>query len=224
MLKDGRVATAKHVLEFMGVSLGTDWFLNDVYSVDFAVEADRGVTPDKVFRIASVDFASPDAIRGNVDPPQLDVATLTLSPKDGMDFPDPIPLAGDDASLLEGERPVFYNVGHPGQPFGSWLVNSEDGNPKTISRAVLFALIGDKFGVKRFSPGMISAKPGIFASAGGRADSVFLHDATTLGGSSGSSLMMNGADGWVTAGLHFAGQFGTRNFAHFVPAVEDALT
>ena len=89
---------------------------------------------------------------------------------------------------------------------------------------MLFALIGDKFGVKRFSPGMISAKPGVFAAAGGRADSVFLHDATTLGGSSGSPLMMEGSGGWVTAGLHFAGQFGTRNFAHFVPSIEDALT
>ncbi len=225
MLEDGRVATAKHVLEFMGVPLGSNWFLNDVYSVDFAVEAERGVSPDKVFRIQGVDFASPDVIAGQVDPPQLDVATLRLEPRDGIAFPEPVPLATDGEVLLKDERPLFFNVGHPGQPFGSWLVENEDDNPKTVSKTVLFALIGDRFGVKRFSAGMIFAKPGAFTSLGGRADSVFLHDATTLGGSSGSPLMMQEEGGkWVTAGLHFAGQFGTRNYAHFVPDVLDALT
>jgi len=70
---------------------------------------------------------------------------------------------------------------------------------------------------------MISSKPGVFDSMGGHAGSVFLHDATTLGGSSGSSLMMQGKNGMVTAGLHFAGLFGTRNYAHWVPAISENL-
>ncbi len=224
MLDGGRIATAKHVLEFMAKPMGNAWFLNGSFFVDFAVEADRSPNLDHVFRIESIDFASPDLINLQVDPPNLDLAVLKLAPKDNVPFPDPIPLASDDATLLVEERPLVFNVGHPGAPQGSWLVEQEDGNPKTLARHILHALIGDKFGVKRFSPGMIIAKPGIFNGMGGHAGSVLLHDATTLGGSSGSSLMMEGQNGMVMAGLHFAGQFGTRNYAHWVPAISEPLT
>jgi hypothetical protein len=224
MLADGRVATAMHVFEFMSRPMGNARFLDGTYFVDFAVEADRAVRPDRVFRIEAPDFVSPDHIDGHVHPPHLDIATFRLVPNGLADFPDPIPLAAEDPALMAGERPLFFNVGHPGAPHGTWLVEEEDGNPRTLARHILHALIGDKFGVKRFSPGMVIARPGIFETMGGHAGSVFLHDATTLGGSSGSSLMMEGANGMVMAGLHFAGQFGTRNYAHYVPATSEALT
>lgn len=223
MLSGGRVATAKHVLEMMAKPMGDSWFLNGSFFVDFAVEADRAPNLEHVFRIESVDFASPDFINSMVHPPHLDLAVLKLVPKDGLTFPDPVPLAAGNDGLLDDERPLLFNVGHPGEPHGSWLVEAEDGNPKTLARPILHALIGDKFGVKRFSPGMMIAKPGIFENMGDHAGSVCLHDATTLGGSSGSSLMMAGPGGMVTAGLHFAGQFGTRNYAHWVPAISEPL-
>ena len=221
MLADGRVATAQHVLEAMTVPMGNSLFLNATYFVDFSVEADRGERRERLFRIEAPDFISPDAINGMVHPPHLDVATLKLVPNGLAEFPEPVPLAGAEAELAD--KTLLFNVGHPGAPTGSWLVEAEDGDPKTLARPILHALIGNKFGVKRFSPGRVIATPGVYAAMGGQAGSVFLHDATTLGGSSGSSLMMDGANGMVMAGLHFAGKFGTRNYAHFVPAISDSL-
>lgn len=232
MLDGGRVATAQHVVELMAARFGPDWFLNGSFNVDFAVEADRAVGQGPIFRVDSVEGTGPGLIEGRVHPAQLDVAVLKLAPVDGQDFPKPVPLAkvADEAEMLADPRPWFYNVGHPGEPNGGWLVDADDGNPNTVARSVVFNLIGNTFGVKRFSPGLLKSRPttqgtpGMFDAAAPHGGSVFLHDATTLGGSSGSSLMMPGKDGMVTAGLHFAGKFGTRNYAHWVPAVKAPLT
>ena len=223
MLADGRVATAKHVYEFMSKPVGAKRFLDGTYFVDFGVEADRPERQNLIFRIEGPEFVSDDHINGAVDITKLDVATFKLVPNGLGDFPEPLPLADQDPPTIHDPRPFVFNVGHPGEPRGSWLVEEEDGDPRTLARHILHALIGDKFGVKRFSPGMVIGPPGMFAGEGGHAASVMLHDATTLGGSSGSSLMMEGAGGKVMAGLHFAGKFGTRNFAHYVPAIEDLL-
>jgi len=222
MLDDGRVATAQHVLEAMAIPVGDDWILNGSYFVDFAVEAGRDPRPDALFRIEAIDRASPDMIAGRVDPAQLDVATFRLAPRDDGPFPEPVPLAGDgDADAVLAQQ-WFYNVGHPAQPRGPWLSDAEDGNPNTVSRALVFALIGEHFGVKRFSPGKIEMEPGRFP--GDDRAHVFTHDATTLGGSSGSGIMSKGPDGAVMTGLHYAGLFGTRNYAHWVPAIRGRLT
>ena len=224
MLTGGRVATAQHVLE--GIASRTSsgvWMVKQGFSVDFAVEAERAARPEQVFRIDSVAFQSPDTINFRVDETQLDIAVLQLAPNGLADFPEPVPMAtnADEAGLLADARPRFFNVGHPAEPFGTWLVDTDDGSASTISRDLLFALIGDRFGVKRFSPGMMMNKPGDFAQLGGVAASVYHHDATTLGGSSGSGIMMATANGAAMAGLHFAGLFGTQNYAHWLPGVRD---
>lgn len=225
MLTNGRVATAQHVLEFIADREDGLWAVRDDFFVDFSVEADGTPDPARVFPLTGVAFQSPNVIAGSVDPPQLDMSVLLLGANGLGNFPDPLPLAAtsDDAALLADEKPRFFNVGHPAAPRGRWLVDGDDGNPRTLSRALLHALIGDKFGVKRFSPGMLMNKPGVFADDGGHAGSVFFHDATTLGGSSGSGLMMIGPTGAVMAGLHFAGQFGTQNYAHWVSAIREPL-
>jgi hypothetical protein len=217
MLTDGRVATARHVLEEMAIEVGGKWFLKDMFYVDFAVEADRAINPNAVFRIEGVDWASPDVIAGMVDPGHLDAAILKLVPVDNRPFPDPVPLTTDANAQPVLDAEWFINVGHPAQPWGAWLVDTDDGNDKTISKALVFALIGDKFGVKRLSPGKIDFKPGLFPGDDATKH-VFTHDATTLGGSSGSSLLSL-TGGPSVCGLHFAGLFGTRNYAHFVPPI-----
>jgi hypothetical protein len=232
MLDGGRAATAQHVVEFMAVRFGPNWFLNGNFFVDFAVEADRPTGQGPIFRVEGVEGTGPNRIEGRVNPAQLDVAVLKLVPVGGQAFPDPVPLATltDEAEMLADARPWFYNVGHPGAPTGGWLVDAEDNDPNTLARSVLHALIGRQFGVKRFSPGLLKSRPtalgqpGMFDAAQPFGGSVFLHDATTLGGSSGSPLMMPGKNGMVTAGLHFAGLFGTQNYAHWVPAIQEPLT
>lgn len=216
MLDNGRVATARHVLEAMAIEVGGEWFLKDIFFVDFSVEADRDINPDAVFKITGVDWASPTEIAGRVDPRQLDAAVLNLEPVAGRPFPAPLALTDTANETVVTDAGWFFNVGHPGQPFGSWLVDTEDGDSETISKALLFALIGDKFGVKRLSPGWIDFKPGKFPNDDDA--HVFTHDATTLGGSSGSAILST-TPGPSICGLHFAGLFGTRNYAHFIPAI-----
>jgi hypothetical protein len=132
-------------------------------------------------------------------------------------FPDPIPLttAGQASDVLAAKW--FMNVGHPARPWGAWLVDTDDSNDKTISKALVMALIGDKFGVKRLSPGRIDVPPGFFPGDQ-ETKHMFTHDATTLGGSSGSGILSLTGDPSI-CGLHFAGLFGTRNYAHFVPPI-----
>ena len=217
MLEGGRVATARHVLEEMGEEMNGVWVLKDRFSVDFGVEAGAAASETRVFHVSGVDWAGPDLIARTVNPAHLDAAILTLQPRDDVDFPAPIPLATQTQATALTDARWFLNLGHPATPFGSWLVDAEDGNDRTISRALLFALIGDRFGVKRLSPGQIDFAPGTIPADADK--HIFTHDATTLGGSSGSGIMAFGPDGPVMSGLHFAGIFGTRNYAHWVPAV-----
>ena len=219
MLKDGRVATARHVLEGMGAQISGRWTLKDIFFVDFNVEIGAQHDPAKLFKVSGVDWTSNDLIAGTVNAAHQDVAILTLAPRAGADFPAPVPLAEVSvAEALKADK-WFFNIGHPAAPFGSWLVAAEDGNPNTISRPLLFALIGDKFGVKRLSPGHMDFMPGTIH--GDAKAHVFTHDGTTLGGSSGSAVMGLGPNGAVISGLHFAGIFGTRNYAHWIPAVPE---
>lgn len=216
MLKDGRVATARHVIENMTHVEDGKLVLSDRFYVDFSVEADRPTDPTKVFRIAGVDWAAPKATNFRVNLGRIDAAILTLQPKDGVDFPKPLPLMTMDQSAEIAAEKWFINVGHPAAPRGSWLVDHDDENNLTITKAVLLALIGDKFGVKRLSPGTVKTAPG-FLSEDSETKHVFTHDATTLGGSSGSGIMSLGPASM--SGLHFAGAFKTNNYAHFVPAL-----
>lgn len=219
MLKDGRIATARHVLEEMGAIMAGQWALKHEFFVDFGVEAGAVPDPEKIFRISGVSWASPDLIARTVNPAHQDVAILKLQARDDAGFPDPIPMATGAEAQAALDQEWFFNIGHPAQPFGSWLVDDEDGNDRTISKALVFALIGDKFGVKRLSPGRIDFAPGTIP--GDAETHVFTHDATTLGGSSGSGIMTVLPGGAVMSGLHFAGIFGTRNYAHWVSSVPE---
>jgi endonuclease G len=73
---------------------------------------------------------------------------------------------------------------------------------------------GDIFDVKRLAPGVVTQAPDA-------SDVYFMHDATTLGGNSGS-LVVDLASG-KAVGLHFAGQFHTGNYAHTASQVKKAL-
>jgi V8-like Glu-specific endopeptidase len=66
--------------------------------------------------------------------------------------------------------------------------------------------------VKRFAPGEIDRALG--SAADGTGETVFAHDATTLGGNSGSCVVDLGNDGRLVVGLHFAGIPKHANYAH----------
>ena len=212
MLEGGRVATARHVIEQMVQQESSDLRLADRFYIDFSVEADRPMDPRNVFEIEGVDWAGPEDTNLTVKLSRMDVAILRLKPAVGRTFPAPIPLMDADKSIATQDW--IINVGHPASPRGIWLVDHPTDDDNKISRAVLEALIGNKFGVKRLSPGLVTVAPGL---AEGDEDTrhVFAHDSSTLAGSSGSGILS--LTPVAMSGLHFAGQFGTVNYAHFIP-------
>ncbi|MGV3518399.1 DNA/RNA non-specific endonuclease [Luteitalea sp.] len=127
-----------------------------------------------------------------------DLALLRLAPGQGVSLPPPIPFV---EVPLDVGRDIAV-VGFPAEdPIGSGSV------------AVARRLFGGIYGVKRFSPGKIGAMP-----AGAWA---FAHDATTLGGSSGSVVIDLETGGAL--GVHFAGALERTNYAVRGRYVLDAL-
>ncbi|MCC6163728.1 MAG: DNA/RNA non-specific endonuclease [Acidobacteria bacterium] len=127
-----------------------------------------------------------------------DLAVLRLSPGAGIVLPPPIPFS--EASLDSG-RDIAV-IGYPAEdPFGVQ-------NPDVAQR-----LFGGVYGVKRFSPGKVAR--------GATEPWAFAHDATTLGGSSGSVVIDMETGGAV--GVHFAGALERLNYAVRAPHVKEAL-
>jgi V8-like Glu-specific endopeptidase len=52
---------------------------------------------------------------------------------------------------------------------------------------------------------------------------VFSHDASTLGGNSGSAVVDLGSNGGSVIGLHFGGMSREQNWAHAVAKIQEAL-
>ncbi len=108
---------------------------------------------------------------------------------------EPIPLA--DAAPL-GETPVAV-VGYP------------DRDPRDNPEQLMGSFFGDRFGVKRCAPGRVMGGDGW----------VFEHDASTLGGNSGSVVL--DIETGRALGLHFAGAAQERNVAVTADTVAAAL-
>lgn len=152
-----------------------------------------------------------DFKREHRNPAERDVdirRVLYIEPGDGPDIaflevdfgsearPEPLPLATRRAR--RGDDIIV--VGYPAY---------DSRNDADLMRQ----LFGDAYSVKRAAPGRVAAKP---AAAG-----TFSHDCTTLGGNSGSPVLLL-ADGSVV-GLHFQGRYRDTNHAVDALAVADRL-
>lgn len=131
------------------------------------------------------------------DDGQPDIAIIKLSP--GGSALEPVPIFM--GNLLPNSEIVV--IGYPAyDPYRNPL------KPADVTR-----IFGDIFDYKRMSPGLILNEE--------VAPNVFSHDATTLGGNSGS-LVLDLKTGHA-AGLHFSGVFHDENFAVTGSAILDAL-
>ena len=141
--------------------------------------------------------------RNGMEPASLSEAPDDLADED-LDAPDPAPsLDGTDGQVR------LAAMGYPVAP--------ADG---TVADRVLFRLFRGIFGVKRLSPGLLSQPLGTVA--GDRVPPrCFGHDASTLGGSSGSCLIR--LDTCEVIGLHIGGRPQVDNLAHAVAVVRAAL-
>ena len=126
---------------------------------------------------------------------QPDIALLELKPTN----PLPPPLELQETASADGQ-----SIGIIGYP-----AYDSRNDPQDIAR-----YFGDIFDVKRFAPGFVTQHAG--------AQHFFMHDATTLGGNSGS-VVLDLASGRAL-GLHFAGTYLEGNFAVTASEIKKALT
>jgi Trypsin-like peptidase domain len=212
MIGDGLVATNYHVLAAIapgGARVGDRFAgrLNPGVAVHFGHEA-RNPMPERRFPIRRVvqvgrsgdpQFTVPGTNGLNFD--GLDLAVLELEPVAGRPFPPPLPVARGDDPLTPGSSAgpgrQVYLVGYPG-----------DGT----TRDLFVTLFHGVKSVKRLAPGEIMQGPG--AVEHDHRGWVLSHDASTLGGSSGSALVDLDASGRTVLGLHFAGHHERQNWAH----------
>jgi endonuclease G len=189
MVADGIAVTNRHVAEKFAAlnEAGTPVFLTDFRNRDYQVTVDfaeeRGSNAEKEIRVQEVIYIA-RAVDGAAD-----LALLKLAQDPGL--PRPIPLLATD---LEPGAWVAV-VGYP-QP---------DERIPQEGREVEENYFGGIYGVKRLSPGEIDPVQGQAPAW------VLSHDATTLGGNSGS-VLIDLATG-SAAGVHFKGVFRKANYA-----------
>jgi hypothetical protein len=213
--RKGLVLTNRHVLAALVERLAhvvarttTGFRVFDGAFVDFAAES--GSAEVRRYRVVE---ATPSKVNGtNFD--RLDAAVLRIEPlPDGpQDFPDALTVSADPDGPL-GRLASYCIVGYPARPV------YEFGTIEGVDWAwVTRTLFGNVYGVKRLAPGMTHRPLG--SLPGDRRGWVFGHDATTLGGNSGSPALA-----WTAGafGLHFAGRSIDTNCAHAVSAITTEL-
>ena len=168
-------------------------------TVDFSRESNRLNRPP--FRVVEAEASGIEGLGFG----RLDLATLRLEPTEaGQAIPAAIPLVAD-LDVANGARDMCV-IGYPGPPDD---FTTADG--RVDWGWVVRTLFGSTFGVKRLAPGRSFRNPGKLP--GDARAWVFGHDATTLGGSSGS-LVMDWQTTGAAVGIHFAGSTLDTNVAH----------
>lgn len=211
----GIVVTNRHVLDAFAEPLpmpaGEQAFrqlheASIIFDTDAANEKTR-------YGVTAILSAGKDRIGRRVRLGSLDIAVLQIEAHNGS-APHPVPIHRFPGSLSDSSLENILVAGYPARP-------GEASEPTDTDKIGAFwtridEIFGDEYSVKYMSPGKIIGRPGtIFGDTGAR---VFSHDATTLGGNSGSAIAaLTGDMGYC--GLHFGGSTLTQNLAHDIAAL-----
>ena len=198
------ILTNRHVLQGIASQDGEgNWTLMDNATIDFGHEfrAGASISPR---RLKSLVFCgSRPIVPTLIDHSKLDLALFELEPP--ADGQAPVKTLRIDAApeWAQPEQTV-YIAGYAGPPA-----------PRAgYTPSLLEKLFQSTYGFKRLAPGVIM-KSGVTSQEWTAA-----HDATTLGGNSGSVELVVGRE-HAAAGLHYGGQPGTgaENWAHVLASV-----
>lgn len=221
VVAEGLVITNRHVLEVIAKQdAAGDWTFKwpEKTTVDFIAE--DGAAATTKFKVTGVAYAGPDPINGTVNFAHLDMAILRVDPASDAANPFPAPVTFETDVLQPKSRRDLYVVGFSGQP-QTWRF---EGTPWSgfETTQVMSTVFNDKFGVKRLAPGSVK----IAASEVPNDDKKWIcaHDASTLGGNSGSCVVDLSGDGFRIVALHFAGVNRDRNWAHVAGRLHDQLS
>ncbi|MBO0935995.1 trypsin-like peptidase domain-containing protein [Fibrella sp. HMF5335] len=208
LLAPNLLLTNRHVLDVFGEKQRNGvWKLRKGITVNFGHEFQTN-TPPRVRKLKSVLFCGPD-LSPEVNHADTDMALIEL---------EPVP-AGEALPLFLGldltpdwavEGTFIYTVGYPANP----------GMPAPGS-GVTFTLLEELFkstyGIKRLAPGQLMPLDAGFTPR------TLAHDATTLGGNSGSLIAQAGRL-TLAGGLHYAGKSNVprMNWGHVLEHILDA--
>jgi hypothetical protein len=204
--------TNRHVLEEFASPLPRAdnprrWQMVRTATIDFSPSGNDSA---QKFAVQEVVFAGPQQIhRLPISFAKLDMALVRVETVNGagMALPKPYRVNGDAG--WRGADANLFVVGFPAPP--SSVPRDEQGALRHDVIERLREIFGLNYRRKYFSPGLAQA-----AQAW-----VFDHDATTLGGNSGSVVAALSGD-LPAVGLHFAGDWLRANHAHDLAAVRAA--
>ena len=221
VIAPGLIATAQHVLEDLFVLHDGQWVerFGGEITIDFHVEADRPARPERRVRVLGVERPSPDVIGGTLNLANLDAALLKLD-LTGPEPPPPLTVEKPPGTRVD---PRIHIVGHPARPFN--LAPDDPTVPvedlTALTSRIVQLIFGDAFGIKRWSPGELVTDVGKIAADVHQR--VMTHDASTLGGNSGSPVFDFHAVPDRVIGLHYAGRFREANYCHPTARIADHL-
>lgn len=215
----GVVLTNRHVLQALAAPVPTRnrperWVMtsDDV----FFDTADRpsSATAATRFKFKSVLATGPDHIEmERIDFSDLDVALLEVETTSvgGEALPPQLSLSANVLSADRGADVIV--IGYPARPGALPTTTAGDYDMEVVTR--LGELFGNDYGVKYIAPGKVSQPVGAPRDVNGW---TFDHDATTLGGNSGSCVVSFQGP-MPTVGLHFGGKWLSANYAHALGAI-----
>lgn len=221
LVGDGVIMTNRHVIQAFAapVPRSSDpkrWLLeSDTVTINFSDGANAAAD---AFRIKSIIASGKEPITGlAVDFAKLDMALLEVETTNTAQKSLPRPIIMLSSPDRARQQRQIFTVGYPAKP--QVLPTDPDGAVRMDVVARLRALFGLSYGVKYFSPGIVST--GLGAVGGDPRKWVFSHDATTLAGNSGSATI-DFTEPIAVIGLHFAGDWLRANHAHAVSAVKSS--
>ena len=186
LVDEDLIITNRHVLQEIAVPAGAGWELRPGISIDFGHEF-RARASVKPRALTEVVFAGNKPITDPIDHRKLDLALIRLKKSNASNRPTTV-LSVDVSTDWPAPGAEVYIIGYPGSPeLGAYPLN------------VLEQLFQSTFGCKRLAPGAVTPP---FSAV---APWTVAHDSTTLGGNSGSVVVVVGRE-YAAAGLHYGGK------------------
>ncbi|WP_421853455.1 trypsin-like peptidase domain-containing protein [Oricola sp.] len=212
----GQVMTNRHVLDALAeefpVSPGRyEMRLTADASINFDPDA---TNEDSRYKIKSVISYGSQRIGRYVDLSKLDMAILEIETDNGSGG-HPAPVDMQTVSTSDAVREQIILVGYPAEPGYASAPTAQQAALDYWDR--IREIYNRDFGSKYLSPGLIKLRPG--GMEGDERNWAFSHDATTMGGNSGS-VVTTLDERIALCGLHFGGKTFSRNMAHDISSID----
>jgi hypothetical protein len=202
MIHENLIVTNRHVLQDIAVEDSPGkWLMEPGANIDFGHEFRARLSVNRR-SLKEVIFAGPTAIDPEkVDHAKLDLVIIRMDAVEEENLPKRI-LSLNIAPDWAEENKIIFTIGYPGDPGPKGLQNYS---------TLLEQLFKSTYGCKRLAPGMV------VSSVNNKTTWGSAHDATTLGGNSGSVVLVTGRE-YAAAGLHYGGTLRAprENWAHIL--------